>query len=106
MEVPAERTATPLGSFTSGVDGSSEGGRINTTKLPYSLVLYGVPLLQEMKRRGYTAKLDLEPVQVGGIWCLRLTYPYDQKPPKWVPERWYGHRVVVEKGSPPPPPDE
>src|SRR5919201_5229263 len=105
MEPPAERTATPLGSFTSGVDGSSEGGRINTTRLPYNLVLYGVPLLREMKRRGYTAKLDLEPVQMGGIWCLKLTYPYDQKAPK-APERWHGHRVIVEKGPPPQPPAE
>ena len=105
MESPAGRTATPLGSFTSGVDGSSEGGRINTTRLPYNLVLYGVPLLQEVRRRGYAGKLDLEPVQVDGIWCLKLTYQHDQKAPK-VPERWHGHRVIVERGAPPPPAEE
>jgi hypothetical protein len=99
----SERTATPLGSFTSGVDGSSEGGRINTSRLPYNLVLYGVPLLDEMRRRGYTAKLDVAPVQVDGIWSLKLTYPHDQKPPKDLPERWHGHRVVLEKGKTPPP---
>ena len=33
--------ALPLGSRTSGVDGSSEGGRINTISLPNSLVIYG-----------------------------------------------------------------
>ena len=99
----AERTATPLGSFTSGVDGSSEGGRINTHYLPYNLVLYAVPLLDEMRRRGYTARLNAEPAQVDGIWCLKLTYPYGEKPPKWVPERWHGHRVIVAKGPPPPP---
>jgi hypothetical protein len=105
MEAPAERTATPLGSFTSGVDGSSEGGRINTSRLPYNLVLYGVPLLREMRRRGYAAKLDVAPMQVDGIWCLKLTYPYDQKAPK-APELWHGHRVIVAKGPPPPPPEE
>jgi hypothetical protein len=101
-----ESTATPLGSFTSGVDGSSEGGRINTGRLPYNLVLYGVSLLDEMRRRGYTAKLDVAPVQVDGIWSLKLTYPFDQKPPKPVPELWLGHRVLVKKGPPPQPPQE
>jgi len=101
----SERTATPLGSFTSGVDGSSEGGRINTGRLPYNLVLYGVPLLEDMRRRGYTAKLSVEPVQVDGIWCLKLIYPHDQKPPKPVQARWHGHRVIVQKAPPPPPPE-
>lgn len=105
MEAPAERSATPLGSFTSGVDGSSEGGRISTFRLPYNLTLYGVALLQEMRRRSYPARLDVQPVQLDGIWCLKLVYPFDQKPPK-APQRWYGHRVIVEKAKPPPPPEE
>ena len=37
-----------LGSRTSGVDGSSEGGRINTVNLPGALVLYGVALVQAL----------------------------------------------------------
>jgi hypothetical protein len=102
----SERTATPLGSFTSGVDGSSEGGRINTSLLPYNLVLYGVSLLDEMRRRGYPAQMQVAPVQVDGIWCLKLVYPFDQKPPKSVPELWYGRRVIIEKAPPPPPPQE
>ena len=38
-----------LGSRTSGVDGSSEGGRINTINLPGALMLYGVALLQDLQ---------------------------------------------------------
>ena len=40
-----------LGSRTSGVDGSSEGGRINTINLPGALVLYGVALIQTLQRK-------------------------------------------------------
>jgi hypothetical protein len=32
---------------------------------------------------------------VDGIWVLKLTYEGDEPPA--VPERWHGHRVVVEK---------
>ena len=39
-----------VGSQTSGVDGGSEGGRLSTTRLPATLVLYSVPLLQAIKR--------------------------------------------------------
>jgi hypothetical protein len=101
-----ERTATPLGSFTSGVDGSSEGGRINTSRLPYNLVLYGVSLVDEMRRRGYPAPLQVAPTQVDGVWSLKLVYPHDQKAPKPVPELWHGHHVVLERAAPPPPPQE
>src|SRR5437660_11320839 len=35
-----------VGSRTSGVDGSSEGGRLSTMRLPTALLLYSVPLLE------------------------------------------------------------
>jgi hypothetical protein len=89
-----------LGSRTSGVDGSSEGGRINTINLPGALVLYGVPLLQSVQRRNPKTKLTVAPVQVDGVWCLELSYQGDE--PAGVPDRWHGHRVVLRKLEPPP----
>ena len=47
-----------LGSRTSGVDVSSEGGRINTINLPGALVLYGV--MQERRNGGIFAAAVLE----------------------------------------------
>jgi hypothetical protein len=82
-----------LGSRTSGVDGSSEGGRINTVNVPGALVLYGVALVQTLQRQNPKTKLSLAPVQVEGVWCLELTYTGD--PPAGVPERWHGHRVIL-----------
>ena len=82
-----------LGSRTSGVDGSSEGGRINTVDIPGALVLYGVALVQTLQRQNPKSKLSVAPVQVDGVWCLELTYAGD--PPAGVPERWHGHRVIV-----------
>lgn len=89
-----------LGSRTSGVDGSSEGGRINTINLPGALVLYGVPLLQSVQRKNPKTKLSVAPVQVDGTWSLELSYPGDE--PTGVPERWHGHRVILRKLEPPP----
>jgi hypothetical protein len=91
-----------LGSRTSGVDGSSEGGRINTIDLPGALVLYGVALIQQLQARGAKAKLSVAPVKADGLWCLELTYQGDA--PAGVPERWHGHRVIVKAAEPPPPP--
>jgi hypothetical protein len=82
-----------LGSRTSGVDGSSEGGRINTVNVPGALVLYGVVLVQTLQRQNPKSKLSVAPVQVDGVWCLELTYAGD--PPVGVPERWHGHRVIL-----------
>jgi hypothetical protein len=90
-----------LGSRTSGVDGSSEGGRINTINLPGSLVLYGVGLLQALQRANPRTKLSVAAVQQDGIWCLQLSYDGDE--PKGVPELWNGHRVLLKKIEPPPP---
>jgi len=89
-----------LGSRTSGVDGSSEGGRINTINLPGALVLYGLPLLQSVQRRNPKSKLSLTPVKVDGTWCLELGCQGED--PTGVPERWHGHRVIVKKIAPPP----
>ena len=84
-----------LGSRTSGVDGSSEGGRINTINLPGALVLYGVALLQELQRRGTKTKFTVAPVKVDGVWCLELSYIGD--PPTGVPDHLHGHRVILRQ---------
>jgi hypothetical protein len=86
-----------VASPTSGVDGSSEGGRISTGSLPSTLVLYAVPLLREIRRRGYQGKLEVEPARVDGIWRLRVAY--DGERPKDVPRRWHGHGVMLEKAK-------
>jgi hypothetical protein len=87
-----------LGSRTSGVDGSSEGGRINTINVPGALVLYGVPLAQALQRKNPKTKFSVAPVQVEGVWCLELSYQGDE--PAGVPERWHGHRVMLKKIEP------
>jgi len=91
-----------LGSFTSGVDGSSEGGRINTVNLPGALVLYGVALLQRLQPKNPRSKLGVAPALVDGIWSIELSSQGDE--PAGVPETWHGHRVVLKKVEPPPAP--
>ena len=88
-----------VGSLTSGVDGSSEGGRLSTLSLPSTLVLYGVPLLDAIRRSGYAGKVDAEPAQVDGAWVLEVSYEGDTPP--LVPPRWHGRRVVVQAKEPP-----
>ena len=90
-----------VASQTSGVDGSSEGGRISSIRLPQTLVLYSVPLIDEVKRHGYRGKLTSEPALADGIWVIKLIYDGDR--PEGVPERWHGHRVILDKAPPPPP---
>ena len=89
-----------LGSRTSGVDGSSEGGRINTISLPGALVLYGVALIQALQRANPKTRFSVSPVQVDGIWGLELSYTGDD--PAGVPGLWHGHRVIVRKIETPP----
>ena len=91
-----------LGSHTSGVDGSSEGGRINTINLPGAIVIYGVSLLQALQPKNPKARLSVAPTQVDGVWSLELSYQGDE--PAGVPETWHGRRVVLKKLVPPPPP--
>jgi hypothetical protein len=88
-----------LGSRTSGVDGSSEGGRINTINLPGALVLYGIALVQQLQRRNPKTKFSVAPVLVEGMWCLELTYTGEA--PTGVPDRWHGHRVIVRSTEAP-----
>jgi hypothetical protein len=90
--------SSPLGSRTSGVDGSSEGGRISTMRLSQALVLYGIPLVAELRRSGYKGKVDVEPALVDGVPCLKLRC--DGERPKHVPRVWHGHRVIVEMLKP------
>ena len=90
--------APVLGSRTSGVDGSSEGGRISSMRLSQALVLYGIPLVADLRRAGYRGKVDLEPAVVDGVWCLRLRCEGDR--PKKVPRLWHGRRVIVEMVKP------
>jgi hypothetical protein len=87
-----------VGSRTSGVDGSSEGGRLSTAQLPYTLVLYSVPLLQAIRRSGYGGKLNAEPALIDGVWAIKVTYEGER--PEGVPERWHGYRVVLEEAKP------
>jgi len=87
-----------VASRTSGVDGASEGGRLSTSQLPATLVLYGVPLLQAIRGSGYQGKLGVEPALVDGTWVLKVTY--EGATPPSAPERWHGHRVVLEEMKP------
>jgi hypothetical protein len=87
-----------VGSQTSGVDGSSEGGRLSTIRLPSVLTLYSVPLLQAIREAGYKGKLSAQPALDNGTWVLEVTYEGERPP--WVPERWHGHRVVLKEQKP------
>ena len=91
--------AHPLGSRTSGVDGSSEGGRINTINLAGALVLYGVALVQALQRKNPKTKLSVATVQVDGVLSLEITYTGEA--PVGVPERWHGHRVIARSAEAP-----
>ena len=88
-----------LGSRTSGVDGSSEGGRINTNSLPGALVLYGVALIQSLQPSNTKTRLSAAPVQLDGTWCLELSHLGEA--PVGAPARWHGHRVILRRVEPP-----
>jgi hypothetical protein len=92
----------PLNSRTSGVDGSSEGGRINTELLFTTLALYATALVDELKARGHVGRVSVRADLDDGIPVLVATFPDD--PPKFVPKLWHGRRVVVEKEAPVPKP--
>src|SRR5947208_10248293 len=87
-----------VGSETSGVDGGSEGGRLSTLRLPATLVLYSVPLLQAIKRAGYEGKLSAEPALVDGSWVIKIIYEGEK--PSGVRPFWQGHRAVLEERKP------
>jgi len=92
-----------LNSRTSGVDGSSEGGRINTENIVNVLALFGTALMDEFRARGYSGKSRVGPEYREGRWVLVATFP-DSPPAGLVPARWHGRRVLVEKEPPPPAP--
>ena len=100
VELTLNHVTHSLGSDTSGVDGSSEGGRIDTISLPGALVIYGVALIQSLQRANPKAKFSLTPVKADGVWCLELSYLGDD--PVGVPGHWHGHRVILRKQAPPP----
>ena len=66
-------------------------------QLPSTLVLYSVPLLQAIRRSGYSGKVDAEPALIDGAWMLKVTYEGDEPPS--VPPLWHGRRVAVEPGK-------
>jgi hypothetical protein len=66
--------------------------------LPSTLVLYSVPLLQSLRRAGYSGKLDAEPALIDGVWVIKVKYQGEQPPS--VSEYWHGHRVVLEELKP------
>jgi hypothetical protein len=84
--------------MTSGVDGSSEGGRINTELLFTTLALYSTALVDELRARGYTGRVTVRPDLRDGIPVLVATFPDD--PPRFLPRLWHGRRVIVEKEPP------
>src|SRR5258708_3408040 len=92
----------PLNSRTSGVDGSSEGGRINTERLGNTLALFGTALADEIRARGFSGRVTVRPDLRDGIPVLVATFAGD--PPAEVPSHWAGRRVIVEKEPPPAPP--
>ena len=89
-----------LNSRTSGVDGSSEGGRINTENQVNTLALFGTALMDELRSRGHRGKVRVEPATRDGGWVLVATFADD--PPAFVPRLWHGRRVIIEREAPPP----
>ncbi|MGH7883191.1 MAG: hypothetical protein ACREN8_09865 [Candidatus Dormibacteraceae bacterium] len=83
------------GSGTSGVDGSSEGGRLSTSRLGSILSLYSAALLQELRRQGCGNQLSVAPSLRGGRWVIEVTH--QGTIPRWMPELWQGHRVVLRE---------
>ena len=89
-----------LNSRTSGVDGSSEGGRINTENQVNTLALYGTALMDELRAQGHRGRVRVEPAVRNGRWVLVATFA--DEPPSLVPELWNGRQVIVEREGPPP----
>jgi hypothetical protein len=91
-----------LNSRTSGVDGSSEGGRINTERLANTLALFGTALADQIRGGGYSGRVSVRSDLQDGIPVLVATFAGD--PPPDVPSHWAGRRVIIEKEPPPAPP--
>ena len=91
-----------LNSRTSGVDGSSEGGRINTERLANTLALFGTALVDVLRAGGHRGRVTVSPELRDGIPVLVAVFADD--PPSNLPALWHGRRVLVEKEPPAPPP--
>lgn len=89
-----------LNSRTSGVDGSSEGGRINSELLENTLALYATALTESLRARGYRGKCAVRPDSRNGIPVLVAVFA--EEPPDFLPERWHGRALIVEREAPPP----
>jgi hypothetical protein len=87
----AVRSKSLKGSWTTGVDGASEGGRIDSYQLDSALALYGVALASVLKDRGVPAAV-VTPVASGGGVYFDVTVALGAE---LVPDTWYGRRVVV-----------
>ena len=89
---------TPIfvASLTSGVDGSSEGGRLSTSRMPSALALYALTLADEVRRR-HGAGAEVAPRFREGRWELLVRYQGERPEP--LPETWCGHRVVLEEAQ-------
>ncbi|HVB78236.1 MAG TPA: hypothetical protein VNI34_10615 [Candidatus Nitrosotalea sp.] len=88
-----------VGSLSSGVDGSSEGGRLSSSRLASTLMIYALPLASKLRRGGPGAKFEVSPRWNG--WRWELVVSCTGAPPPGVPELWCGHRVVVERSKAP-----
>ena len=82
------------------MDGSSEGGRINTENQVNTLALFGTALMDTLRSRGHRGKVRVEPAQRNGMWVLVATFA--DEPPSFVPAVWHGRKVIVEREAPPP----
>jgi hypothetical protein len=80
---------------TSGVDGNSEGGRIDSLQNEPLLALYGTELIQTLWDRGERGSMTMRPVKENGIWCIELTVTPNVKLD--IPVRWCGRRVIVKE---------
>ena len=88
-----------LNSRTSGVDGSSEGGRINTENQVNTLALFGTALMDDLRARGHRGTVMVQPAVRDGRWVLVATF--SDPPPSFVPRLWHGRDVLVEREAPP-----
>ncbi len=88
-----------LNSRTSGVDGSSEGGRINTEILDNTLVLFGTALVDSLRARGYRGRCTVRADRRNGIPVLVAVFA--EEPPDFLPARWGGRALLVEREAPP-----
>ncbi|MGH7876303.1 MAG: hypothetical protein ACRENM_01375 [Candidatus Dormibacteraceae bacterium] len=84
-----------VGSMFSGVDGSSEGGRLTTSRFNSTMTLFAVSLADAIRRGGQAGKVQVTPELTPNGWILSVAY--DGTKPKQVPNLWCGRPVRLEK---------